>query len=95
MMVSVKKWSSPLACVALLGFQVPLNSRPALGILRHPVQMCMTGGNVNLFSLSVKGDFDPSTSLDLVYCLMHSLANYASKMPSLAQCLIWSEDFSL
>lgn len=58
-----------LACgmCCLFGPQVSLNSCPASVILSHSVPMWMTEGNLNLFSLGVKGYSDPSTFLDLAY----------------------------
>jgi len=64
MMVSVKNWGSP-GKYCLLGFWIPPNSCPAVVILSYSVRMGMFEGNVNLFSLGVKGYFDPSTFLDV------------------------------
>lgn len=85
-----------LACgmCGLLGFQVPLNSCLAVVILSHSLQMWMTESNVKLFSLRVKGYFDPCTFLDLTY--YPRAFPWPTTLPrwlSLARCLIWSEDF--
>ena len=85
-----------LACgmCGLLGFQVPLNSCLAVVILSHSLQMWMTESNVKLFSLRVKGYFDPCTFLDLTY--YPRAFPWPMTLPrwlSLARCLIWSEDF--